>query len=67
MKATARDSINDVISTSAVVLATVIGSFLPFTIDGFVGIAVAAYIIYGGYNLAKLSTCFWVRRPPARP
>ncbi len=66
MKATARDSINDVISTSAVVLATVIGSFLPVPIDGFVGIAVAAYIIYGGYNLAKETIDLLLGTPPSR-
>lgn len=53
MKASARDSINDVISTSAVIAATIAGHFLPFAIDGFVGLIVAVYIIYGGYKIAK--------------
>lgn len=66
MKATARDSINDVISTSAVVIATVIGSFLPFRIDGFVGIAVAVYILYGGYGLAKDTIDLLLGTPPSR-
>lgn len=66
MKATARDSINDVISTSAVILATVIGSFLPFPIDGFVGIAVALYIVWGGYNLAKETIDLLLGTPPSR-
>lgn len=66
MKATARDSINDVISTSAVVAATVIGSFLPFPIDGFIGIAVAGYIIYGGYNLAKETIDLLLGTPPSQ-
>lgn len=66
MKATARDSINDVISTSAVVAATVIGSFLPFPIDGFIGIAVAGYIVYGGYNLAKETIDLLLGTPPSQ-
>lgn len=53
MLATAKDSINDVISTSAVIIATVIGNFLPFKIDGIVGLVVAVYIMIGGFNLAK--------------
>lgn len=53
MRATARDSINDVISTSAVIVATAVGYFLPFSIDGYVGVIVAAYIMYGGFGLTR--------------
>lgn len=64
MKATARDSINDVISTSAVIIATVVGAFLPFSIDGYIGIIVAAYIIYGGFNIAKDTIDLLLGMPP---
>lgn len=53
MTASARDSINDVISTSAVIIATVIGYFLPFRVDGIIGLVVAVYIIIGGFKIAK--------------
>lgn len=53
MRATARDSINDVISTSAVIVATAVGYFLPFSIDGYIGIIVAVYIMYGGFDLTR--------------
>jgi len=66
MKATARDSINDVISTSAVIAATIIGSFLPFHIDGFVGVIVAAYIMYGGFGLAKETIGLLLGTPPSK-
>lgn len=66
MKATARDSINDVISTSAVVAATVIGNFLPFHIDGFVGVIVALYIMYGGFGLAKETIGLLLGTPPSK-
>lgn len=66
MKATARDSINDVISTGAVVAATVIGNFLPFHIDGFVGVIVALYIMYGGFGLAKETIGLLLGTPPSK-
>lgn len=53
MKATAQDSINDVISTGAVIGATVIGYFLPFSIDGFIAIIVSVIIMLSGIKLAK--------------
>ncbi len=53
MRATARDSINDVISTSAVIAATAVGYFLPFSIDGYIGVIVAVYIMYGGFDLTR--------------
>lgn len=65
MKATARDSINDVISTGAVIIATVIGYFLPFSIDGYIGVIVAAYIMYGGFNVAKETIDLLLGTPPS--
>lgn len=66
MRANAKDSINDVISTSAVILATVIGSFLPFRIDGYVGVVVALYIMYGGFGLAKDTIDLLLGTPPSK-
>ncbi len=66
MKATAKDSINDVISTSAVILSAIVGYFLPFSIDGIAGIAVAVYIMYGGLNLAKETIDILLGQPPSR-
>ncbi len=51
--ATARDSLNDVISTGAVIVSTIIGYFLPFSIDGYVGVAVSALILRSGYEVAR--------------
>ncbi len=53
LKASSKDSINDVISTSSIIAVTIIGSFLPFSIDGYVGVLVALYIIYSGFKIAK--------------
>ncbi len=51
--ATAADSRNDVISTGAVLLAVVIERLSGLKIDGYVGLSVAAFILYSGYCLAK--------------
>lgn len=51
--ATAADSRNDVISTGAVLLAAVLQGLLGWKIDGFMGLAVAAFILYSGAMLAK--------------
>lgn len=51
--ATAADSRNDAISTSAVLLAAGIEAFTNWYIDGFMGLAVALFILYSGASLAK--------------
>ena len=51
--ATAADSRNDAISTTAVLAATLIELFTSWQIDGFMGLGVAAFILYSGINLAK--------------
>ena len=51
--ATAADSRNDCISTAAVLVAAAIEQFLNLRVDGFFGLAVAAFILYSGWELAK--------------
>lgn len=51
--ATAADSRNDCISTGAVLIAAVAEHFTHWHIDGYMGLAVAAFILYSGWNLAK--------------
>ena len=51
--ATAADSRNDTISTLAVLAAGIIGIVLHWRIDGVMGLAVAAFILYSGVNMAK--------------
>ena len=53
MKATAADSLSDSISTAAVLAATLIAHFFSVNIDGWVGVAVACFIQYAGYNAAR--------------
>lgn len=51
--ATAADSRNDVISTAAVLAASVVEMLTSWRIDGYMGIAVALFILYSGACLAK--------------
>ncbi len=51
--ATAADSRNDVISTAAVLLACVVGKCTGLKIDGYVGLAVALFIIWSGIGIAR--------------
>ena len=53
LKATAADSRNDVISTGAVLAAGLVEFFTTWQIDGYVGLAVALFIIWSGWGLAK--------------
>lgn len=53
MAATATDSLSDVVTTSAVLLGTLVGHFFQFSIDGWVGILVAAFILKAGWGAAK--------------
>ena len=53
LMATAADSRNDCISTGAVLLAAVLEYFTRWKLDGFMGLAVALFILYSGVQLAK--------------
>ena len=53
LTATSADSRNDCAATSAVLLAAVIERFLDIRVDGYIGLGVAAFILYSGWNLAK--------------
>ena len=53
LQATASDSRNDVISTAVVLTAAVIEAVTNWKVDGFMGLAVAIFILYSGITLAK--------------
>ena len=56
MIATATDSLNDVIATTAVLIALFIAKFTGFNLDGYMGIVVGLFIFYSGFNLVKETT-----------
>jgi cation diffusion facilitator family transporter len=51
--ATAADSRNDVVSTTAVLLAAVVEAVSGWRIDGVMGLGVAVFILYSGITLGK--------------
>ena len=51
--ATAADSRNDVISTLAVLAAALVEKFTGFRVDGYMGMAVAVFILVSAVNMAK--------------
>lgn len=53
LEAAAADSRNDVISTAAVLLAGLIGRLTNWRVDGWMGLAVALFILYSGVQIAK--------------
>lgn len=53
LRATATDSRNDAISTSVVLFATLLQMWFGWKIDGYMGLAVAVFIVYSGWGLIK--------------
>lgn len=65
MHATALDSLSDCVATSAVLIATLVGHFTSFNIDGWCGILVAAFILYSGFNAARDTINPLLGEPPS--
>ena len=53
MEATATDSLSDVVATSAVLAGTLVGDLTGVSIDGWIGVAVAVFILRAGWGAAK--------------
>ena len=53
MQATATDSLSDVVATSAVLAGTLIGHFAQVSIDGWIGVVVAIFILRAGWEAVK--------------
>lgn len=53
LRAAAVDSRNDVIASSAVFVGCIAEHYFNWTIDGYVGLAVAIFILYSGVNMAR--------------
>ena len=53
LAATAADSRNDCVATAAVLAAALVEKFLRWHIDGYVGLAVALFILWSGVGLAR--------------
>ena len=53
LTATVADSRNDVITTAAVLASCIVGKLTGLRIDGYMGVAVALFIIWSGIGIAK--------------
>lgn len=53
MKATAADSLGDVMVTTATIISTVIAGMTGWKIDGYMGIVVSIFVLMAGFNIAK--------------
>ena len=53
LRATATDSFSDCLATSAVLLAMLVSHFLSVNIDGYCGILVGLFILWGGIQAAR--------------
>ena len=51
--AASADSRNDVITTAAVLLGSLLGRFTGFAVDGWFGLLVALYILWSGIGIAR--------------
>ena len=64
LKATATDSISDTVSTFAVLVSAVLGRIWGITIDGWVGLVVAGFIMFAGISSAKETIDSLLGTPP---
>lgn len=62
--ATGIDSRNDVISTAAVLVAALVSHFTGYELDAFMGVGVAAFILYSGIGLLRETIDPLLGRPP---
>lgn len=64
--ATAQDSVNDCVSTTAVLASHLICKFFGVNIDPYVGLAVAIFILYSGINTIKETLDPLLGMPPEK-
>ncbi len=66
LEATAIDSRNDVITTAAVLAASIISHFTGFNLDGYMGVIVSVFIFISGINLVKETLDPLLGQPPTK-
>lgn len=53
MQATATDSLSDVLATSAVLVSTVLSPVIGFSLDGYMGVVVAGFILWSAVGILR--------------
>ena len=66
ISATAADSLNDVVSTSAVLLGLLITQWTRFNLDGYMGLAVALLILFNGVKVIMETSSPLLGKAPSR-
>lgn len=66
LKATAKDSLNDVIATTAILISIFIGKLTNLKVDGYMGIVVSIIIIYSGIDILKDILNPLIGEPPTK-
>lgn len=66
--AASQDSLNDSVTTSAILISAIIGYFftLPFNLDAVMGILVALFILYSGFSSGKTTLDRLLGTPPEK-
>ncbi len=55
LKATSADAFGDVLITSVTILSIVIGRLSGLAVDGWMGLVVSLFVLYSGFNIAKVT------------
>ena len=66
LRATEKDSFNDAVATSVVLISLVITHFTNFSLDGFMTVAVAVFIMLSGIGLLKETLSSLLGKPPEK-
>ena len=66
MMATAADSLSEILSSSVLLIATLIGKFTGLQIDGWCGLLVGIFILYAGFSAAKDTISPLLGQPPQK-
>ena len=64
MKATAIDSLSDVVATTVVLIGTIVSAASGIIIDGYCGVLVGMFILYSGFVAAKDTISPLLGQPP---
>ena len=66
IKATATDSLSDVVATSVVLVALIVGQYTDLPIDGIAGLVVALFIFKAGWGAVKSTQAPLLGRPMSK-
>lgn len=66
MLAVMKDSFSDCLATSVAAISIIVSAFSDINVDGFLGIFVACFILYTGFNIVKDTLGDLLGRPPEK-